>query len=150
MFWEILLVLLPSAQPSLKKKHVAVKQLLSSLEEVGAVEPHVAFTLLSICGGFCKFIHLARTTPPLHTIKAFEIFYEDVRKCFAQCTAVDTSDYAWHQARLSLSSGGLPLTLPHFVPRVLAPSLSTTLPQQLTCLILFYHRQRLLTQRHFC
>ena len=47
-------------------------------------------------------VHLARTTPPLHTTKAFELFDEDVRKCFAQCTAVDTSDHAWHQARLSL------------------------------------------------
>ena len=78
---------------SLKKKH-AVKQLLSSLEEIGAVDPHVAFTLLHICGGFCKLIHLARTTPPLHTTKAFQLFDEDVRKCFAQCTAVDTSDLA--------------------------------------------------------
>ena len=42
----------------------------------------------------------------------------------------------------------LQLTLPHFVPRVLAPSLNTTLSQQLKCLILFYHHQRLLTQRN--
>ena len=134
------------------KKHVTVKQLLSSLEEFGAVDPQVAFTLLHICGGFCKFIHLARTPPPLHTTKAFEIFDANVRKCFGQCTAVDTSDHAWHQARLSLSRGGLDLrstplqlTLPHFVPQVLALSLSTILPQQLICLIRFYHHQRLLT-----
>ena len=36
------------------RKHVAVKQLLSSLEEVGAVDSHVAFTLLRVCGGFYK------------------------------------------------------------------------------------------------
>ena len=69
----------------------------------------MAFTLLCICGGFCKRVHLTHTTPPLHTTKAFQIFDEDVRKCFAQCTAVDTSDHAWHQARLSLSRDGLGL-----------------------------------------
>ena len=56
------MVLLTSAQPTSLKKHVAVKQLLSRLEEVGAVDPQVAFTLLRIRGGFCKLIHLARTT----------------------------------------------------------------------------------------
>eukprot|EP00731_Ephydatia_muelleri_P005170 Em0002g1346a len=34
---------------------------------------------------------------------AFELFDDDVCKCIAQCTAVDTSDHAWHQARLSQS-----------------------------------------------
>ena len=68
------------------RKHVAVKQLLSSLEEVGAVDPHVAFTILRVCGGFCKLVYLARITPPLHTTKAFELFDEDVHRCFAQCT----------------------------------------------------------------
>ena len=65
-FVEFLLVLLTSAQPSSLKKHVAVKKQHVFLEEVGAVDPHVAFTLLRICGGFCKLIHLARTTHPLH------------------------------------------------------------------------------------
>ena len=52
-------------------------------------------------------VHLACTTPPL----AFLVFDEDVCRCFAaQCTAVDTSDRAWHQARLSLSRGGLGLS----------------------------------------
>ena len=97
----------------ISKKHVAVKQLLSSLEEVGAVDPQVAFTL-----------HLARTTPPLHTTKAFEIFDADV---FAQCTAVDTSDRAWHQARLSLSRGGLGLrSLAQHSPAAYIASLCTS------------------------
>ena len=30
-----------------------------------------------------------------------------MRQCFAECTAVDTSDSAWQQAQLSLSRGGL-------------------------------------------
>ena len=59
---------------------------------VEAFDPHVAFTLLRVCGG------------PLHTTK------EDVCRCSAQCTAVDTSDHAWHLARLSLSRGGLGLS----------------------------------------
>ncbi|KAL5481957.1 hypothetical protein EMCRGX_G022233 [Ephydatia muelleri] len=91
------------------RKHVAVKQLLS--EEVGAVEPHVAFIILGVCVGFCKLVHLARTTPPLHTMKAFELFDEN-------------------------------LTLPRFVPLVLAHSRNTTLPQRVSCLILLYHHQR--------
>ena len=130
----------------ISKKHVAVKQLLSSLEEVGAVDPQVAFTLLHICGGFCKLIHLARTAPPLHTTKAFQIFDEVVSKCFAQCTAVDTSDHAWHQARLSLSRGGLGLrSLAQHSPAAYIASLCVSAIQ-----ILLYHHQRLLTQRHFC
>eukprot|EP00731_Ephydatia_muelleri_P007115 Em0003g1363a len=109
------------------KKHVAVKQLLSSLEEVGAVDPRVAFTLLRICGGFCKLVHLAHTTPPLHTTKAFQIFDEDVCKCFAQCTAVDTSDHAWYQARLSLSRGRLGLhSLAQHSPAAYIASLCTS------------------------
>ena len=87
----------------------------------------MAFTLLRICEGFCKLIHLARTTPPLHTTKAFEIFDADVRKCFAQCTAVDTSDHAWHQARLSLSRGGLGLrSLAQHSPAAYIASLCTS------------------------
>ncbi|KAL5481959.1 hypothetical protein EMCRGX_G022235 [Ephydatia muelleri] len=91
------------------RKHVAVKQLLS--EEVGAVDPHVAFIILGVCVGFCKLVRLARTTPPLHTMKTFELFDEN-------------------------------LTLPCFVPLVLARSRNTTLPQRVSCLILLYHHQR--------
>ena len=38
-----------------------------------------------------------------------ELFDIDVRHCFSQCTAVDTSDETWLQAQLSLSRGGLGL-----------------------------------------
>ena len=87
----------------------------------------MAFTLVRICGGFCKLVHLARTTPPLHATKAFQIFDEDVRKCFAQCTAVDTSDHAWHQARLSLSRGGQGLrSLAQHSPAAYIASLCTS------------------------
>ena len=83
----------------------------------------MAFTLLCICGGFCKLVHLARTTFIHSFAKAFQIFDEDVRKCFAQCTAVDTSD---HQARLSLSRGGLCLrSLTQHSPAAYIASLCT-------------------------
>ena len=54
-------------------------------------------------------LHLARATPPSLSIKALELFDIDVRHCFSQCTAVDTSDEAWLQAQLSLCRGGLGL-----------------------------------------
>ena len=40
------------------------KKLLSSLVDVAGVDLQVAFTLLRMCGGFCKMVHLTRVTPP--------------------------------------------------------------------------------------
>ena len=37
------------------------------------------------------------------------LFDKDVRQCFSECTALDTSDIDWMQAQLSLSRGGLGL-----------------------------------------
>ena len=87
----------------------SAKLLLRKLEEVGAQDAQVALVLLRLCGSFCKLAHLARATPPSLSIKALELFDIDVRHCFSQCTAVDTSDEAWLQAQLSLSHGGLGL-----------------------------------------
>ena len=42
-------------------------------------------------------------------MNAFSLFDDEVQQCFAECTAVDTSDSAWQQAQLSLSRGGLGL-----------------------------------------
>ena len=36
----------------------------SRLEDVSLIDPQVALTLLRVCGGFCRLVHLARTTPP--------------------------------------------------------------------------------------
>ena len=48
-------------------------------------------------------------------------------KCFAQCTAVDTSDHAWHQARLSLSRDGMGLiSLTQHYPASYIASLCTS------------------------
>ncbi|KAL5468738.1 hypothetical protein EMCRGX_G029849 [Ephydatia muelleri] len=85
------------------------KLLLRKLEEVGAQDAQVALVLLRLCGSFCKLAHRARATPPSLSIKALELFDIDVRHCFSQYTAVDTSDEAWLQAQLSLSRGGLGL-----------------------------------------
>ena len=87
----------------------SAKLLLRKLEEVGAQDAQVALVLLRLCGSFCKLAHLARATPPSLSIKALEHFDIDVRHCFSQCTAVDTSDEAWCRLKLSLSRGGLGL-----------------------------------------
>ena len=93
----------------ISNKCASAKLLLHKLEEVGAQDAQVALVLLRLCGSFCKLAHLARATPPSLSIKALELFDIDVRHCFSQCTAVDTSDEAWLQAQLSLSRGGLGL-----------------------------------------
>ncbi|KAL5517220.1 hypothetical protein EMCRGX_G002723 [Ephydatia muelleri] len=65
--------------------------------------------LLRQCGGFCRLIHLARTIPPSLAGDALSLFDDEMRQCFAECTAVDTPDFTWQQAQLSLSRGGLGL-----------------------------------------
>ena len=90
-------------------KHGEAKVLLLQLEEVGSVDPHVAFSLLRQCAGFCKMAHLARGTPPSRAMSVLKAFDLDIRSCFSRCTAVDTSDQAWQQAELGLSRGGLGL-----------------------------------------
>ena len=91
------------------KKHSAARALLSSLEEIGSIDPHVAFTLLQLCAGFCKLSHLARITPPSLASNALQEFDFDIHLFFSKCTGVDTPDHAWHQAHLSLRMGGLGL-----------------------------------------
>ena len=63
--------------------------------------------LLRTCSGFCKLSHLARATPPSLSVKALELFDQDVRSCLSQSTSVDLTDVSWNQAQLSLSRGGL-------------------------------------------
>ena len=96
------------------QKCATASKLLSQLEEVGSVDPQVALLLLRQCGGFCKLVHLARSTPPSLIAEGLEYFDNDVRHCFALSTAVDTTNNAWKQAQLSLSRGGLGLPAPAF------------------------------------
>ena len=91
------------------QKCAIASKLLSQLEEVGSVDSQVALLLLRQCGGFCKLVHLARSTPPSLIAEGLEYFDNDVRHCFALSTAVDTTNSAWKQAQLSLSRGGLGL-----------------------------------------
>ena len=91
------------------QKCAIASKLLSQLEEVGSVDPQVALLLLRQCVGFCKLVHLARSTSPSLITKGLEYFNNDVCHCFALSTAVDTTNSAWKQAQLSLSRGGLGL-----------------------------------------
>ena len=43
------------------------KKWLTSLVDVAGVDLQVAFTLLHVCGGFFKFVHLTRVTPSSFT-----------------------------------------------------------------------------------
>ena len=98
-------------------KRLEAQSLLSRLDEVGLIDPQVALTLLRMCGGFCRLVHLARTTPPSLSRAALQLYDHDVRRCFSSCTAVDTSDVAWKQSMLGLSKGGLGLrSLHHHAP----------------------------------
>ena len=54
-------------------------------------------------------MQLARPTPPALIGEALQFFDDDVRRCFSECTAIDTPNVAWQQAQLSLSRGGLEL-----------------------------------------
>ena len=83
--------------------------LLSRLQQIGPKDPQVAYLLLRFCGSFCKLVHLARSTPPSLVAEALSLFDSDIRRCFTECTSVDVSDVAWHQAQLSPSRGGLGL-----------------------------------------
>ena len=85
------------------------KKLLSSLVDVAGVDLQVASTLLPMCRGFCKMVHLTRVTPPSLASDALVSFDEDVRQCFVLSSAIEVSDTAWKQAQLSLRFGGLGL-----------------------------------------
>ena len=93
----------------LSQKLADAVKLLSKLAEVGADDPQVAFLLLRQYATFCKLVHLARSTPPSYVAEGLALFDKDVRQCFSECTALDTSDIDWMQAQLSLIIGGLGL-----------------------------------------
>ena len=124
-------------------KHGLAKQLMLQIEEVGALDPQVALMLLRTCSGFCKLSLLARATPPSLSVKALELFDQDVRSCLSQSTSVDLTDVSWNQAQLSLSRGGLGMrslmlhapaaTLPPFVHPAMASSLLPTSPMLWRC-----------------
>ena len=67
--------------------------LLSHLQKVGSIDPHVAFTLLRSCAGFCKFAYVARTTPPSMATATFEHFDRLIHECFSECTGVNNPGF---------------------------------------------------------
>ncbi|KAL5483977.1 hypothetical protein EMCRGX_G020399 [Ephydatia muelleri] len=89
------------------EKCATPKTLLKALVDVSAVDLHVAFSILRMCGSYCKLLHLARATPPSHCADYLKLFDEEVRLCFTSCIAVDVPDLSWQQAQLSPSLGGL-------------------------------------------
>ena len=76
---------------------------------MGSTDSQVALLLLCLCGGFCKLVHISRSTPPSLISDALSVFDADVRRCFTESTAIDTSQSTWQQTQLSLSRGGLGL-----------------------------------------
>ncbi|KAL5475527.1 hypothetical protein EMCRGX_G025354 [Ephydatia muelleri] len=86
------------------QKCMDTSKLLQQLAQVGTSDPHVAMLLLHQCESFYRLIHLTRTIPPSLAGDALSLYDDEVRQCFAECTAVDTPDPAWQQAQLSLTS----------------------------------------------
>ena len=88
----------------ISRKHQAALALLSTLEEIGSLDPQVALALLCLCSGFCKLIHIARVTPPHLILNTMQRYDSDIRRSFANCTGVDVSDTARKQAKMSIHS----------------------------------------------
>ena len=86
----------------ISSKRQQAARLLSRLEGVARIDPQVALLLLRICAGFCKLVHLARTTPPRLASESLLLFDDDVRH---SCAVIDIPDESWKQAQLCLSFG---------------------------------------------
>ncbi|KAL5500676.1 hypothetical protein EMCRGX_G012270 [Ephydatia muelleri] len=93
-----------SNRPFFSKKYQSALALLSTLEEIGSIDSHVALALLRLCSGFSKLIHIARVTPPHLILNAMQRYDVNIHRSFANCTGVDTSDAAWKQAKITSST----------------------------------------------
>lgn len=56
---------------------------------------------------FTSWHTLLDQSPQPFNGEALQFFDEDVRRCFSECTAIDTLNVAWQQAQLSLCRGSL-------------------------------------------
>ena len=65
--------------------HQAALTLLSTINDLGSVDPQVAFVLLRLCSRYCKLAHMARATPPHLILGSMEKFDADVHRSFADC-----------------------------------------------------------------
>ena len=90
-------------------KRAELTKLLSMLEDVSDIDPQVAFNLLRLCSGFCKMVHLARSTSPSVAADSLKILDLDLRCCFSKCLSLDLTEAAWCQSQLSLRFGGFGL-----------------------------------------
>ena len=111
----------------ISEKCTISKALLKALVDVSAVDLHVAFSLLRMCGSYCKLVHLTRATPPSLCADSLQSFDEEIRLCFASCLAVDVPDSHWQQAQLSPCFGGLGFrSLAHHSPAAFISSLASS------------------------
>ena len=46
------------------QKRANASKLLAQMEQVGSTDSQVALLLFGLCGGFCKLVHISRSTPP--------------------------------------------------------------------------------------
>ena len=94
------------------------KILFKALKDISAVDLHVAFSLLRMCGSLCDLVHLARVTRPSLCAEYLKLFDEEVRLCFTSCIAMDVPDSSWQQAQLSqalVGSDFIPLLCTHLL-----------------------------------
>ena len=76
----------------LAQRRAKAAKLLSHLVTVGSFDPQVALLLLRQCPGYCKLVHLAHSTPSSLISDGLALFDADVRRCFSECTGIDTAD----------------------------------------------------------
>ena len=72
-------------------------------------DSQVALHLLRTCASFCKYVYIARTTPPQLVRSALATCDVDIRTSFERFAALQLTAAAWQQAQLALSVGGLGL-----------------------------------------
>ena len=62
----------------LAQRRAKAAKLLSQLVTVGSLDPQVALLLLHQCAGYCKLVHLARSTPPSLISDGLALFDADI------------------------------------------------------------------------
>eukprot|EP00731_Ephydatia_muelleri_P034398 Em0058g4a len=65
--------------PAVKFSHHPNLEILGAPIDVAAVDPHVALSLLRLCGSYCRLVHLARATPS-SLAGSLKLFDEEVRR----------------------------------------------------------------------
>ena len=86
------------------------KRVIHSLDSLCLMKNAQTFHYLArLCCSFCKVIHLLRTIPPLFCDEALSFFDASLRKCVSLGLGVLLPDFAWTQATLPISLGGLGL-----------------------------------------